>query len=79
MTLSQYPIFDEAMLYCLENILEKQIMHNKNVVSILEVLQILCEVFSIHLEVYDSCVKFVESDVFIYFHDQFEVYVAFLN
>ena len=43
MTLNQYPIFDEAMLNCLEYLLEKFLKEKiAQVQSIVEVLEALC-------------------------------------
>ena len=48
MNLKQYPIFDEAMLYCLECLVDKFIKEKSaKIYSTFDLVQILSEIFQI--------------------------------
>ncbi len=47
--------------------------------SIQDMLACLCNIFGLSVTQIDKCIKFEDSDVFVYIESQSELYLAFLN
>ena len=44
-----------------------------------ELLAFLCPFFGIDVEIHDSCIKYVDSDVFVYDLNERAVFMAFMS
>lgn len=44
-----------------------------------DLLAFLCQFFGLEVEVHDNCVKYVDTDVFVYDESERTVYMAYIN
>lgn len=44
-----------------------------------DLLSFLCGFFAIEVELHDSCIKYVDTDVFVYDYSDRAVYMAYIN
>lgn len=85
LSISQFPIIDEAFITVLELIIDRQhtsghtTPKNSNTFTVNELLAELSGLFSISYEIYENCFSFTDSDVFIYAEDETDIYLAYLS
>jgi hypothetical protein len=79
--LNHYPIMDTVFIYFFRAIL---ILTGKtegldSYIERDELLQFLGSYFAVEISVHDRCIKFVETDIFVYEEDPKEVFMAYMD
>lgn len=79
--LNKYPIMDIIMVHFFRTLL---ILMDKsesldNFIPRDELLAFLCPFFGIDVEIHDACIKYVDSDVFVYDENERAVYMAYMS
>lgn len=79
--LNSYSIMDTVFIYFFRAIL---ILTGKtdaldSYIERDDLLQFLCTYFSVQISVHDKCIKFVETDIFIYEEDPKQVFMAYMD
>lgn len=79
--ITRYPIMDTVMIYFFRSIL---ILTGRtdaldSYIDREDLLQYLCNYFGVEITFHDRCIKFVETDIFVYEEDPKEVFMAYMD
>ena len=79
--INKYPIMDIIMVHFFRTlmILMDKTESLDNFVPRDDLLGFLCPFFGIDVEVHDNCVKYVDTDVFVFDESERSVYMAYIN
>lgn len=79
--LNRYPIMDTVLIYFFRAVLILTgLTHSlDSYIEREELLQYLCSYFGVEITLHDRCIKFVETDIFVYEEDPKEVFMAFMD
>lgn len=79
--INYYPIMDTVFIYFFRAIL---ILTGKtdaldSYIEREDLFQFLCGYFNVEISTHEKCIKFVETDIFVYEEDPSDVYMAYME
>lgn len=79
--INYYPIMDTVFIYFFRAIL---ILTGKtdaldSYIEREDLFQFLCGYFNVEISTHERCIKFVETDIFVYEEDPSDVYMAYME
>ena len=77
--INRNPSVDSAMLGILNGIVGGESREFLDEARIIKRLEKLSDIFKLTTQVYDKCVKFEQSDVFLYIEKGEEIYAAYMD
>lgn len=79
--INYYPIMDTVFIYFFRAllILTGRTDALDSYIDREELFQFLCGYFNVEISIHDRCIKFVESDIFVYEEDPKDVYMAYME
>ena len=76
-----YPIMDEVMVYFLRSVLiaNRKCLKVDEYIPREDMFEFLAAFFCVDIALYENCLKFIDSDVFIYEESPEKIYMIYID